>query len=531
MTKRAKTYFLTLALLVTMVFPAAQAAGSCPFTDVPENHWAYAAVCYLNDNKLMTGETATTFCPNGAFSRAMFVTVLGRMEGIDTSTYSGTSFQDVPAGSWCAPYVKWATEQGIVNGYDSRTFGPNDSITREQYCTIVCRYFKATGKTPQATLSAVSIRDESQISSYAADSVRTMTRYGLIDSYDGVFAPNKAMTRVQVASTFCRVYGAITGRIAPQVKEPITTPGGLCAVDYLGMTVNEVAEIWGSDFVYMDGWFQGDAKGFHYEDKRIPYIFNFNDANWRGYALGTEPIALVEIYEEGQNPSNIKSMLTPELPSDVTYTQLKQGGFANKLVQGEEADSGWGETGAAYYQYTDDISFVFNWYNGNNPYTTPVEGVFIHSKRVWNQPVPNAYFYQPYELELQRSNGINYSLYDIDHNGVKELFILTGDCEANYMWTIYTIVHGKLLYIDQHSGGHGAFSGTAGAELYFLWMHMGAESASLVTLENNELRSEELYYGNFYDADYDEAKSDYMMHLGGDDFPYYEMWDYSPLHQ
>ena len=46
----------------------------------------------------------------------MVVTVLGRMAGVKTSDYTGTSFSDVKAGSWYAPYVQWASKQGPRQG-------------------------------------------------------------------------------------------------------------------------------------------------------------------------------------------------------------------------------------------------------------------------------------------------------------------------------------------------------------------------------------------------------------------------------
>ena len=36
--------------------------------------------------------------------------------------------------------VRWATSQGIVGGYGNGTFGPNDPITREQLAVMLWRY-------------------------------------------------------------------------------------------------------------------------------------------------------------------------------------------------------------------------------------------------------------------------------------------------------------------------------------------------------------------------------------------------------
>jgi len=39
-----------------------------------------------------------------------------------------------------------------------------------------------------------------------------------------------------------------------------------------------------------------------------------------------------------------------------------------------------------------------------------------------------------------------YGIYDIDQNGVPELLILTGDCEANFLYHVYTVINGGLIY-------------------------------------------------------------------------------------
>ena len=39
------------------------------------------------------------------------------------------AFDDVPAGSWYADSVAWASRTGVVQGYDGNVFKPLDSIT------------------------------------------------------------------------------------------------------------------------------------------------------------------------------------------------------------------------------------------------------------------------------------------------------------------------------------------------------------------------------------------------------------------
>ncbi len=92
----------------------------------------YTAVDYAVSEKLFNGTSATTFAPNEAMTRGMFVTVLGNKAKIDPKDYPTSSFSDVKAGVWYAPNVEWAAQNGIVNGAGGGKFSPDKSVTREQ---------------------------------------------------------------------------------------------------------------------------------------------------------------------------------------------------------------------------------------------------------------------------------------------------------------------------------------------------------------------------------------------------------------
>ena len=49
-------------------------------------------------------------------------------------------FSDVSGDAWYADSVAWAAESGIVNGYGNGEFGPGDSITREQFAVMLWKY-------------------------------------------------------------------------------------------------------------------------------------------------------------------------------------------------------------------------------------------------------------------------------------------------------------------------------------------------------------------------------------------------------
>ena len=117
-----------------------------PFTDVKETDWFYDAAQYAQINGFFNGTSATTFTPNGTMTRGMFVTVLGRMAGVDAKRYQGeASFKDVPKNAYYAPYVAWAVKYGITAGTGGEKFSPNARISREQMAVFFVRYFEQFG--------------------------------------------------------------------------------------------------------------------------------------------------------------------------------------------------------------------------------------------------------------------------------------------------------------------------------------------------------------------------------------------------
>lgn len=149
MKKRIISLLLVVSMVLSLLPVSALAAGTkdttadSPFTDVKPGDWCYDAVLYAKANGFFSGTSETTFSPNGTMTRGMFVTVLGRMAGIDPAKYGGdTGFTDVPEGMYYAPYVKWAAQYGITGGTGDGRFSPDALITRQQMAALFVRYFE-----------------------------------------------------------------------------------------------------------------------------------------------------------------------------------------------------------------------------------------------------------------------------------------------------------------------------------------------------------------------------------------------------
>ena len=180
-----------------------------PFTDVKEGDWFYSAIRDSYDSGLMKGLSDTKFAPSSGMTRAMFVTLLSRMDGI-TPSGAKSSFKDVPAGQWYTDAVIWASENGIVSGYDNGNFHPHAHLTREQLCTLILRYTNYLGKTLPSGSSGEPFADASYINSYAREGVNACKNAGLVNGKDGnKFDPQGGATRAEVAAIIQRLLSKI----------------------------------------------------------------------------------------------------------------------------------------------------------------------------------------------------------------------------------------------------------------------------------------------------------------------------------
>ncbi len=171
------------------------------FTDVKLGAPYYGAVMYAVENGLFNGTSETTFEPDTTMNRAMFVTVLGRLDKADVSKYTVPSFDDVQAGQWYTSYVEWAAANGIVNGIGGGKYGVTGTITVEQACTILYRYNGGkAGSLDGKSMSDFS--DASAVSSWAADGVKWAVENGIYEGANGKLDPTSAGSRALVATMF-----------------------------------------------------------------------------------------------------------------------------------------------------------------------------------------------------------------------------------------------------------------------------------------------------------------------------------------
>lgn len=200
---RDGTYSFTMPNGAANVYARFSGSG-LPFADVPSGSWYYDDIAYVYDAGLMTGLTATAFGPNLSTTRGMIVTILWRMENEPVARH-GCPFADVRRGSYYEQAIAWASENGIVTGFDASTFAPDRAITREQLAAILFRFAAYRGMdavTLRENLS--SFQDQAAISAYAVSALNWAVGEGLMQGTSDKLEPTGSATRAQVAAMLRR---------------------------------------------------------------------------------------------------------------------------------------------------------------------------------------------------------------------------------------------------------------------------------------------------------------------------------------
>ena len=155
-----------------------------------EKDWFADDVRYVSEKGLMNGTGRAEFAPNEAVTRGMVVTILARMEGVNTS-----------GSPWYAAGRKWAMENSISDGTNMEA-----PVTREQLAAMLFRYAVFKGMSAVTLADHLSqFRDREQISGWAIPAANWAVGGGILNGRSGgVLDPQGTATRAELAAMLRR---------------------------------------------------------------------------------------------------------------------------------------------------------------------------------------------------------------------------------------------------------------------------------------------------------------------------------------
>ncbi len=171
-----------------------------PYTDVGATAWYFESIKYATQNGLMNGTAANKFAPEENMTRGMFVTMLYRLAETP-AVESVTQFSDVASSAYYYNAVAWAVQQEITNGVSSTSFAPNAIMTRQEMATFIYRYYGSP--TVNGTLS---FSDAGKVSAWATNAILYCVQNELMKGVStSSFAPTGTATRAMGATVLARM--------------------------------------------------------------------------------------------------------------------------------------------------------------------------------------------------------------------------------------------------------------------------------------------------------------------------------------
>ncbi|WP_138494668.1 S-layer homology domain-containing protein [Paenibacillus pinistramenti] len=208
---------VTLSIQAPAVSWAATAASS--FQDI-DGSFAKSAILDLYQRKIIEGTAAGTFSPKKVMTRAEGTKAMMELLKLEPADGGIPAFQDVSRSAWYYGYVQAGVYLGLAQGKGSGKYMPDAGVTRQELAVWLIRFLKETASS--GSLSAL-YSDADEVADWAAASVYTVQKLGLMEGADGRFRPNDAVTREEMAAVMDRIitdetYGS---QISAEVSEPI----------------------------------------------------------------------------------------------------------------------------------------------------------------------------------------------------------------------------------------------------------------------------------------------------------------------
>ncbi|MCR5482580.1 MAG: S-layer homology domain-containing protein [Clostridia bacterium] len=194
-----RIFTLLLCLVVVFAYSVPEIAFAAPKFSDTSGHWSESYVTKAVNKGFVRGYTDGRFKPDGAVTRAEFMTMVNSAFGMNSK--KNISFKDVSAGDWFYDAVAIAVAAGYTSGYDDGTAKPNQAISRQEAAVMLSRLIEGS-----STASLSAYPDSSQVADWASGAMKKMCGKGYLGAYnDGRLHPGDFLTRGQTAKILCNV--------------------------------------------------------------------------------------------------------------------------------------------------------------------------------------------------------------------------------------------------------------------------------------------------------------------------------------
>lgn len=170
------------------------------FRDI-ESHWAREDILELSRKSIVNGITNESFGPNLSITKAQFVSLLVRVLGINDVSNKKSYLKDINGQEWFAPEVRMALSKGLVKGDSAGYFYPNKPITRQEMAVMInnaVNYKEQDIAKKDGDIKT--FKDSNSVASWAQESVERVVGLGIMQGVsNNIFAPLKNVTRAETS--------------------------------------------------------------------------------------------------------------------------------------------------------------------------------------------------------------------------------------------------------------------------------------------------------------------------------------------
>lgn len=129
----------TILVILLLLSMSPAHTESATFKDVSSSHWAYIEITSLSNQGVIAGYDDRTFRPSATVTRAQAAKFLAMSLNLKPSATFTPKFKDVTPSHWAYDYISPLAERGIFANTDA--FHPNAPITRAQMAKIISKGF------------------------------------------------------------------------------------------------------------------------------------------------------------------------------------------------------------------------------------------------------------------------------------------------------------------------------------------------------------------------------------------------------
>lgn len=198
------TLALALGIMSTIPVYATQA-----FDDVPADHWAFDYISEMVARGVLSGYPNGSFQPGKTITRAEFSTAMCLAAGLDPAAVDSTSYRDVDAADWYAPYVECGKDYlaGYVSDDGQPYYMPDAAALREDIAVALVKLKGYDASSYDESVLETTFTDYQTISLDARAYVAAAVEQGLISGYDDrTFRGQSTITRAEAATLLWKAY-------------------------------------------------------------------------------------------------------------------------------------------------------------------------------------------------------------------------------------------------------------------------------------------------------------------------------------